>query len=243
MLDNYKDRDKLAVFLSNFDCVILANVAAEQVSEEQQEMIRSNTHDQGCGLVMIGGPDSFGAGGWQDTPVEKALPVDCEIKSLKVQGKGGLVLIMHASEMADGNFWQKKIAKLAIERLGPADEVGVIDSTSASKWHIPLQEIGDNRDELLAQIDKLHARRHARLRPGLADGPRRALTTTRTRSWRPSTSSSSATATRSAHAGLLPPDEAGQGHRHDGRRGDARRPAGPGDESDRRRHRRPVSTR
>ena len=60
-------------------------------------MLRSNTHDQGCGLVMIGGPDSFGAGGWQNTPVEKALPVDCDIKSLKVQGKGGLVLIMHAS--------------------------------------------------------------------------------------------------------------------------------------------------
>src|SRR5262249_29187675 len=127
VLDNYKDRDQLAVFLSNFDCVILANVSADQVTEEQQEAIRTNTRDQGCGLVMVGGPDSFGAGGWQNTAVEKALPVDSDIKSLKVQGKGGLVLIMHASEMADGNFWQKKIAKLAIERLGPADEVGVID--------------------------------------------------------------------------------------------------------------------
>ena len=29
--------------------------------------------------------------------------MDCDIKSLKVAGKGGLVLIMHASEMADGN--------------------------------------------------------------------------------------------------------------------------------------------
>ena len=84
-------------------------------------MIRSNTHDQGCGLVMIGGPDGFGAGGWQGTPVEKALPVDSDIKALNVQGNGGLVLIMHASEMANGNFWQKKIAKLAIEKLSPAD--------------------------------------------------------------------------------------------------------------------------
>ncbi len=108
MLDRYKGRDKLAVFLSNFDCVILANVAADQVGEEQQEVIRDNTHEQGCGLVMIGGPDGFGAGGWQNTPVEKALPVDSEIKSFKVLGKGGLVLIMHASEMADGNLWQKQ---------------------------------------------------------------------------------------------------------------------------------------
>ncbi len=155
LLDRYKDRDKLSVFLSNFDCVILANVAADQVSEEQQEVIRGNTHEQGCGLVMIGGPDSFGAGGWQNTPVEKALPVDSEIKSLQVLGKGGLVLIMHASEMADGNLWQKKIAKLAVERLGPADEVGVLYYDFATKWHIKLQQIAGNKASILAQIDKM----------------------------------------------------------------------------------------
>jgi uncharacterized membrane protein len=151
-----KDKDKLTVLLSNFDSVILANVPAETLSEEQQEAIRSNTHEQGCGLVMIGGPDSFGAGGWQNTPVEKALPVESEIKALKVQGKGGLVMIMHASEMADGNFWQKKIAKLAIEKLSSVDEVGILHyDWGVMKWHIPLQEIGDKRDFLNKQVDKL----------------------------------------------------------------------------------------
>jgi hypothetical protein len=155
ILDNYKERDKLTVFLSSFDCVVLANVPAERISEEHQEVIRSNTHDQGCGLVMIGGPDSFGAGGWQNTPVEKALPVDADIKSLKVQGKGGLVLIMHASEMAEGNMWQKKIAKLAVERLGPSDEVGVLVWNWKWGWHIPMQEVGPNRAAILKAIDSL----------------------------------------------------------------------------------------
>jgi Mg-chelatase subunit ChlD len=155
LLDNYKERAKLAVFLSNFDCVILANVAADQVSAEQQEVLRSNTHDQGCGLVMIGGPDSFGAGGWQKTPVEKALPVDCDIKSLKVQGKGALVLLMHASEMADGNRWQKVIGRLAVERLGPLDEVGVLDWGFGARWYIPLQPVAGNKRSILSQLDKL----------------------------------------------------------------------------------------
>lgn len=53
-LDRLRDRDQLAVYLSNFDCVVLANVAADQVSEERQEALRSNTHDQGCGLVVTG---------------------------------------------------------------------------------------------------------------------------------------------------------------------------------------------
>ncbi len=160
-----KDKDKLTVLLSNFDCVILANVPADSpdtdkpenaLSEDQQEAIRSNTHEQGCGLVVIGGPDSYGAGGWQNTAIERALPVESEIKALKVQGKGGLVMIMHASEMADGNFWQKKIAKLAIEKLSNVDEVGILHyDWGTMKWHIPLQEIGDKRDFLLRQVDKL----------------------------------------------------------------------------------------
>jgi Mg-chelatase subunit ChlD/uncharacterized membrane protein len=160
-----KDKDKLTVLLSNFDCIILANVPADSpdltkpenaLSEDQQEAIRSNTHEQGCGLVVIGGPDSYGAGGWQNTPIEKALPVESEIKALKVQGKGGLVLIMHASEMAEGNYWQKKIAKLAVEKLSSVDEFGLLHyDWGVMKWHIPLQEIGEKRDFLNRQIDKL----------------------------------------------------------------------------------------
>jgi uncharacterized membrane protein len=164
------DKADLAVFLSNYDCVILANVAASDleadargniqqtgvITEEQQEIIRSNTHDQGCGLIMIGGPNGFGAGGWQGTPVEKALPVDCDIKSFKVQGKGGLALIMHACEMADGNRWEKEIAKLAIRKLSPMDEVGILHwEWGGHKWHIPLQVIGTKRNVLLAQVDRM----------------------------------------------------------------------------------------
>jgi uncharacterized membrane protein len=151
-----QSKAELGVFLSEYDCVILANVPADMISDEQQEMIRSNTHDQGCGLVMIGGPDSFGAGGWQGTAVEKALPVDCDIKSFKVQGKGGLVLIMHACEMADGNAWEKTIAKLAIRKLSVNDEIGILHyEFGQHKWHIPLRRIGGWRKAMEAQVDKM----------------------------------------------------------------------------------------
>jgi uncharacterized membrane protein len=151
-----QDKEELGVFLSKYDCLILGNVPADLLNEDQQEMIRSNTHEQGCGLIMIGGPESFGAGGWQGTPVEKALPVDCDIKSIKVQGKGGLVLIMHASEMADGNVWQKKIVQLAINKLSPMDEVGIIQfSWGVTKYHLPLQVIGSKRGAMLKIVDSM----------------------------------------------------------------------------------------
>lgn len=148
-------KGELGLFLSNFDCVVMANVPAEQFTNDQMEMIRANTFDQGCGLVMIGGQDSFGAGAWQDTPVEKALPVDCDIKSLQVAGKGGLVLIFHASEIAEGVRWQKQIAKLAVKKLSPVDMVGVIYWDFRTKWHINFQTIGGNRGSILGQIDKM----------------------------------------------------------------------------------------
>jgi uncharacterized membrane protein len=152
-----KDRHRLGVFLSSFDCVILANVPADALSEAQQEVLASNTREQGCGLVMIGGPDSFGAGGWQKTPVEKALPVDCDIQSLKVQAKGGLVLIFHASEMPEGVFWQKKVAKLAIEKLAPLDMCGMIyyGGFGGHAWHIPFQTVGEDRARMLALVDQM----------------------------------------------------------------------------------------
>jgi uncharacterized membrane protein len=159
------DKGELGVFLANYDAIVLANVPYERFTSDQAEMIRTQVYDQGCGLIMIGGSDGFGAGGYQGTPIEAALPVDCEIKALKAAGKGGLILIMHASEMADGNKWQKDIAKLAIQRLGPADMVGVLQyggwggPGNGVVWHIPFQQVGEadstTRSNLLAKVDSL----------------------------------------------------------------------------------------
>jgi hypothetical protein len=152
--------DDFALFLTNFDCIVLANVPAEVFSRDQMETIRSSVHDQGTGLIMIGGPDSFGPGGYQNTPVEEALPVFCEIKSPMAAGKGGLILVMHASEMADGNHWQKVIARLAIERLSAPDMVGVVQygfgaGAAGVSWVIPFQEVGQDKGRLLAKIDRM----------------------------------------------------------------------------------------
>jgi hypothetical protein len=102
--------------LQAFDCVVLANVPRSQIgstiedidksssfTDEQIQMLVRNTEQFGCGLVMIGGPDSFGAGGWANTELEKAMPVDFQIKNAKVRAVGALAMMMHASEIPQGN--------------------------------------------------------------------------------------------------------------------------------------------
>jgi len=154
-LRNYPDPEKLAVFLGDYDCVMMVNIPADRVSEPERQAIHDAVGQQGVGLIFIGGDKGFGAGGWQKTKIEEALPVDCDIKSLKVDTKSGLVLIMHACEIPDGNLWQKRIAKLAVERLGPMDEVGIIDFDFANKWHLPLQEVGQNKPAIMGSIDRM----------------------------------------------------------------------------------------
>ncbi len=141
--------------LQPYDAVILGNVPKDSFSAGQIALLERNVHDMGAGLVMLGGETSFGAGGWRNTPVEKALPVDMEIKSLKVTGKGALVMIMHASEIAEGNYWQKVIAQEALKTLSPMDMAGMLHWMGTESWLFTLKTIEGNREIMLRAIDRM----------------------------------------------------------------------------------------
>jgi uncharacterized membrane protein len=141
--------------LQPYDAVILGNVPKEAFTESQHQLLAANCHDMGAGLVMLGGSDSFGAGGWMNTPVEKALPVDMQIKALKVQGIGAMALIMHASEIAEGNYWQKVVAKAAIHALSSYDYAGLLHWEGQEAWLFPLRPIGSGRNSMLRSIDRM----------------------------------------------------------------------------------------
>ena len=155
--------------LQGYDAVVLANVPqssgddAQSVtafSEDQIQMLVRNTEQMGCGLVMLGGPNSFGAGGWANTELEKAMPVDFQIKNAKIRAVGALVLMMHASELADGNYWQKKVAEKAIQGMGPMDYCGLVHWDFGGDkwlWNHPngLIQIGNRRNMMLARLGRM----------------------------------------------------------------------------------------
>ena len=168
--------------LQPYDAVILANVPKEAFTESQHQLLASNCHDMGAGLVMLGGRDSFGAGGWMNTPVEKALPVDMQIKALKVQGIGAMVLIMHASEIAEGNYWQKVVAKAAINALSSYDYAGHAPLGGPGGLAVHASGRSATGRSTHAPRHRPHdARRHARLRPVAPDGHEGAQRASRTR--------------------------------------------------------------
>ena len=144
--------------LQPFDTVVLANVPREHFSAEQVAMLAQNTQSMGAGLMMLGGESSFGAGGWNNTEVEEAMPVDFQIKSAKVMPKGALALLMHASEMPDGNHWQKVIAKEAIRALGGEDYCGLLPGTDQWMWGTGgngIIRVKGNRERMLGMVDRM----------------------------------------------------------------------------------------
>jgi len=158
--------------LQRYDSVVLADVprsagdSADSVagfSDAQVQMLVRNTQQMGSGLVMVGGDRSFGAGGWANTELEKAMPVDFQIDNAKVVPVGALVLVMHASEMARGNYWQKIVSREAIKTLGYHDYCGLVhwnDRTWKEGWLWAgdkggLAKVGPNRDMMLARLDRM----------------------------------------------------------------------------------------
>ncbi len=134
------------VFLSGFDATVLVDIPRWAISDEEDRAIHAYVHDIGGGLIMIGGRSSFGAGGWIDSEVSKVLPVKLDPPQTRQMTRGALVLIMHSTEIPQGNFWGQKVAIMAIEVLSRLDYVGILDydwQSGGVSW-----EYGQNGPEL-----------------------------------------------------------------------------------------------
>ncbi len=116
-----------AVFLSAYDAVVLANVPRYALTDSDDRTLHAYVHDLGGGLVMLGGPLSFGAGGWIDSEVARVLPVKLDPPQTRQMPRGALALIMHSTEMPQGNYWGQQVAQAAIQALSRLDYVGIID--------------------------------------------------------------------------------------------------------------------
>ena len=156
-----KTPDQLGAFtllqMMNYSSIILSNVAAATFTDRQQEELAIFVKDMGSGLIMLGGPDSFGAGGWIGSPIEEVMPVTFEIKHKRIIPRGALVLIMHSCEIPRGNFWGKEMAKKSVDTISSKDYLGVLAYTytpGGENWEVPL-DLNTNKAAVKARIDRM----------------------------------------------------------------------------------------
>ncbi|MFO0828782.1 MAG: glutamine amidotransferase [Phycisphaerales bacterium] len=140
-----------AAMLNGYDAIILANVERGDIDPETDRALHSYVHDLGGGLLMLGGDHSFGAGGWIDSAVSKALPVKMDPPATRQLVRGALALIIHACEMKQGNYWSQQVAIASIEALTRLDLIGIIVfGMGGSTWHHKLQPVGDKSAAIAA---------------------------------------------------------------------------------------------
>jgi Mg-chelatase subunit ChlD len=114
--------------LQGYELLIVSNVAATDLSLEQMETARSYVRDLGGGLIMIGGDQSFGLGGYYKTPIEQILPVRSDIEKQSQKPSLAMMLVIDKSGSMGGLKIElaKDAARSAVELLGPRDQIGVI---------------------------------------------------------------------------------------------------------------------
>ena len=143
--------------MMGYATIILANVPAAAFTEEQQRELAIFVKDMGSGLIMTGGDEGFGAGGWIGTAVEEVMPVTFEVKHKRVIPRGALVLIMHSCEISRGNYWGKEMAKKSVDTISSMDYLGVLAYTYSPggvNWEVPL-DLNSNKAAIKKKIDRM----------------------------------------------------------------------------------------
>lgn len=83
--------------LSNYASIVLVNVNAKNLTPRKMEVLQSYVRDLGGGLVAVGGPESYGMGGYFRTPLEETLPVEMQIKDQERFPAVSMVIVIDRS--------------------------------------------------------------------------------------------------------------------------------------------------
>ncbi len=144
--------------LEGYDLVMLDDLPAPRLSPADQERLLTQVEDRGLGLVMSGGMAAFGPGGYDETPMAKALPVEFMQKEEKRDPSTTLAVIIDTSGSMGGERVQlaKEVARLAIRRLLPHDKVGIVEFYGTKQWAAPIQSAA-NAIDIQRALNRLDA--------------------------------------------------------------------------------------
>src|SRR5690606_37211040 len=154
----------------SFDAMILCNVPADQLSIRQMDMIRGYVRDFGGGFIMLGGDQSFGLGGYFQTPIEEILPVRMPIQKDLMRPALAIFLVIDKSGSMDGVKIDlaKRAAVATADAINPRDQIGVAGFDSESRVLLELTSAMD-RAQITSSIGQLTAGGGTFMYPALQD--------------------------------------------------------------------------
>ncbi|WP_129671374.1 VWA domain-containing protein [Candidatus Chloroploca sp. Khr17] len=169
-----------------YDAVILVNTPARTLPVGAMRALPGYVRDLGRGLMMIGGGDSFGVGGYGRTPIEETMPVYMDVRNREERPDLAMVFVIDKSGSMDachcsspdmssnpsqlGGVRKVDIAKEAVAQaaalLGPQDTLGIVTFDSRAFDTLPATT-GATLDQILDALSGVEPRGATNLRSGL----------------------------------------------------------------------------
>ncbi len=139
--------------------IVLLNMPAIALSTRQQGLIETAVAEHGLGLLILGGPNSFGPGGYFETALERVSPLSSRIP--REAPEVAMVFVLDRSgsmqqPVGEGNRLDiaKRATLAAVELLNPASQIGIVVFDAEATAILPLGELDiDSARAALGSVD------------------------------------------------------------------------------------------
>jgi Ca-activated chloride channel homolog len=155
--------------LGRYDLVALADVPRAALPDAALAALESFVRDGG-GLLVAGGTQSFGPGGYLGTRMASLLPLRLDIPARQEEASLALALVIDKSGSMAGEKLDltKLAARATAEALPPADQIGVIVFDSQARPVVQLQRAA-NRQRIANDIGRIQASGGTNILAGLRE--------------------------------------------------------------------------
>ncbi|MGF1485192.1 MAG: VWA domain-containing protein [Opitutales bacterium] len=154
--------------LAGAQAVILNDVPFHRLPEGFADALAFYVREQGGGLLMVGGRNSFGSGGYAQSPLDAVLPVSMELKQEQRKLAVALAIVMDRSgSMSAGVAGTPGKTKMDLANSGAANAVNLLGAVDAvtvfavdSKAHpiVPLTNVEPHRATIQRSIHRIESR-------------------------------------------------------------------------------------
>jgi uncharacterized membrane protein len=156
-----------------YDAVILNNVPRNRLAPAAQDALVQYVIGGGA-LAMVGGDQSFGLGGYENSPIARIMPVIMKPPQHRLRTRALLLIIDKSGSMGrhDKLSYAKMAAQTVLKTLKDSDLVGVIGFDVQPFVVVPLEPLQQVRPYFDQLVDRLKAQGRTYLLPALEEAAR-----------------------------------------------------------------------